>query len=166
MKTFKLLFIQFIAFFVLLAGSASAQSRSEKEMRIKRLLDSKNFTFVARSANPMSGGNIQLNSSNYQLSFYNDSLESYLPYFGVAYRAQYGSAESPLIFSSGHFSYQAKASKRGGQTLTIKLNSPNDPDVMILSVSPSGYGTLQVSSVNRQPISFYGSITSNRKNAN
>ncbi len=166
MKKFKILFISCAAFFLLTAGSGFAQTKSEKEARIQRLLDSKNFTFAAESATPMSGGNIRLTSSNYHVSFYKDSLDSFLPYFGTAFRSQYGATQSPLIFSTADFTYQAKISKRGGSILTVKINSPEDPDVLTLSISPSGYGTLQVSSVNRQPISFYGTITSNSKNAN
>ncbi|SKB31441.1 DUF4251 domain-containing protein [Daejeonella lutea] len=166
MKRFKFTFLQLAALFVLIAGSAVAQNRSEKEAEIRKLLDSKNFTFLAETATPMTGGNIRLNSSNYQVSFYKDSLESFLPYFGVAFRSQYGSTQSPLMFSSADFTYETKTSKRGGKTVTIKINSPDDPDMLTLSVSPSGYSTLQVNSVNRQPISFYGTITSNQKSAN
>lgn len=166
MKTVKISIICCIVLFLSMATTTFAQTTSAKEARIQNLLESKNFTFVAESANPMSGGSIRLNSSNYQVSFYKDSLESFLPYFGTAYRAPYGATQSPLMFSSGDFVYNSEVTRKGGHTVTIKINTPSDPDVLILSVSASGYGTLQVSSIDRQPISFYGSIKPNEKEAN
>ncbi len=166
MKTFRIIFASCMAMFILIVGPVSAQTRSEKEATVLRLLNSKNFTFVAESASPMSGGNIRLNSFNYQVSFYKDSLDSFLPYFGTAFRAQYGATQSPLIFASSDFTYETKTSKKGGKTVTIKINTPDDPDMITLSVSPSGYGTLQVNSINRQPISFYGVITPNKESNN
>ncbi len=165
MKTFKLLIISCIAFLVSISAGSLAQTKSQKAAELKKLLDSKNFVFVAESATPMSGGNIRL-TSNYEVRFLNDSLDSFLPYFGRAFRAEFGATDSPLRFSSSDFTYEAKASKRGGQTITIKINNPDDPDMLTLSVSPSGYGTLQVTSVNRQPISFYGVITPLKENRN
>jgi hypothetical protein len=161
-----MIFASFITLLVLIATSVSAQTKSAKEATIQRLLDSKNFTFVAESDNPMSGGNIRLNASNYQVSFYKDSLDSFLPYFGTAFRSQYGATQSPLIFASSDFTYETRTSKKGGKTVTIKINTPDDPDVLTLSVSRSGYGTLQVNSINRQPISFYGVITPNKQSGN
>jgi hypothetical protein len=166
MKTLGILFISCLVVFATSPSLVSAQSRSEKETNIQKLLNSKNFTFVAESANPMSGSNIRLTSSYYHISFYKDSIDSFLPYFGTAFRSQYGMAQSPLIFTSADFSYEAKTSKKGSQTVTIKINTPNDPDVLTLFVSPAGYGTLQVNSIDRQPISFYGVITPNRTDAN
>ncbi|MES3017761.1 MAG: DUF4251 domain-containing protein [Bacteroidota bacterium] len=165
MKTIYSLRIYTLIGCLFVAASVSGQTKAVKEAGIKKLLESKNFTFVAESASPMSGGNIRLNSSDYRVSFYKDSLNSFLPYFGTAFRAQYGATQSPLMFASGDLTFETKTSKRGNQTHIVKINTPDDPDEMTLSISPSGYGTLQVISVNRQPISFYGTITSNKENA-
>lgn len=166
MKTFKIFTIGCFALLLLGSGLASAQNKSEKSEKVQRLLESKDFIFIAESANPMGGGNIRLTSSYYQLSFNKDSLDSFLPYFGTAYRAQYGTSQSPLIFTSSNFTYDTRTSKSGNQILTFKINEPNDPSVLTLTVSSSGYGTLQVGSIHRQPISFYGVIEPNTKNAN
>lgn len=139
--------------------TASAQSKEQKQQELKQLLDSKKFVFTAESATPMGGGNIRLTSSYYQVRFLVDSLNSFLPYFGTAFRSEFGRTESPLNFTSSDFTYDAKIDKNGGRIITIKINSPQDPDLITLSVTPGGYGTLSVNSVNRQPISFYGFIT-------
>ncbi len=158
MKTLKVFCLSLLAVFIFI--EAPAQSKDEKIIEIKRLLDSKTFVFVAESATPMTGRTIRLNSSNYEVSFHKDSLNSFLPYFGVAYTAQPGMSQSPLSFSSSDFTYETEASKNGGQTISIRINKPNDPRQFTMFVSASGYTTLQVTSINRQPISFYGYITS------
>ncbi len=157
MKTFKII-ISSLALLVCISTVSMAQNKSEKSARIKSLLASKSFVFKAESATPMAGGNIRLTSSYYEVRFLNDSLSSFLPYFGTAYRSQYGSTESPLRFSSSDFTYESKTSNQGGQTVIVRINQPSDPATLTLSVGPSGYGTLQVNSINRQPISFYGIV--------
>lgn len=164
MKTFKLI-IASVAICLAATAGLFAQTKSQKAAQIQKLLNSKTFAFVAESATPMSGGNIRL-TSYYEVRFLRDSLNSHLPYFGVAFTSKYGNTDSPLTFSSSDFSYDAKTSRKGGKTITIKINQPNDPDMLTLSVSPSGYGTLQVNSVNRQPISFYGTIAPLKENRN
>lgn len=165
MKTFKII-ISSIALLVCISTVSLAQSKSQKNARMKSLVDSRSFVFKPESATPMSGGNIRLTSSYYEVRFLDDSLSSFLPYFGTAYRAQYGSTDSPLTFTSSDFSYETKTSSKGGQTVIVKLNKPSDPATLTLSISPSGYGTLQVNSVNRQPISFYGTVEPVEKNRN
>jgi hypothetical protein len=157
MKTFKLV-TGTLALLICLSAASFAQSKSEKNARLNGLLNSKSFVFIAESATPMGGGNIRLTSSYYQVRFLKDSLSSFLPYFGTAFRSSYGSTESPLSFTSSDFSYDTKSNAKGMKTITVRVNQPSDPATFILSVGPSGYGTLQVSSLNRQPISFYGVV--------
>jgi hypothetical protein len=51
-----------------------------------------------------------------------------------------------------------KESKKGAFQVRIRINKPEDPDLMMLSVSNSGYASLMVNSLHRQTISFYGEI--------
>lgn len=162
MKTLKLLNSGFIIIFLMLSSCAVKQVNNQKAAEMEAILKTRNYVFVAESANPLSGGNIPLTSS-YSLSIKGDSLDSHLPYYGTAYRAAFGSSVSPLTFTSTDFSYDPKISRNGNQVIVIKLNSPADPDMMTLSISPSGYGTLQVTSVDRQSITFYGYIRANDK---
>lgn len=143
--------------FAIISIHADAQNKAQKNEQIKKLLESKIFVFTAQSATPMSGSMIQLNSE-YFLRVNKDSLESHLPYYGVAYQARFGSTESPLHFTSTDFSLTMKESKRGLIEITIRPKKPDDPDQISLSVTSGGYATLRVISMNRQPISFYGTI--------
>jgi hypothetical protein len=149
-----------LMFFVMLSQSLQAQTRAEKKhAEIKNLIESKNYVFIAESANPLSGSAIRL-TSIYFLKINKDSLDSHLPYFGVAFRAPMGTSESPLSFLSTDFNYSMKESKKGAFQVKIRIDKPEDPDLMMLYVSNSGYATLSVNSMHRQTISFYGEIVS------
>lgn len=169
MKTLKntlLLAIMFVAIQV------SAQT--DKATTI-RLIEEKNFTFNATSAIPManndlnkilsqmpggnSGGNIQLNSSQYQLVVTKDSLDAFLPYYGRAYTANMNPNDSGIKFKTKSFSYKADKKKKGNWLISIKPKDAKDVESMTLSIGESGYATLNVNSNNRQSITFNGYIS-------
>ncbi len=138
--------------------SVSSQTRDQKKKEeVKRLIESRNYLFSPQSVTPLSGNTFQL-TSEYFLKVNKDSLDSHLPYFGVAFNARFGSTDSPLTFASTDFNYSIKESRKGGYEITIRINKPDDPDLILLSVSSGGYATLRVNSMNRQSISFYGEI--------
>jgi len=146
----------------LISLSALGQkNKAEKQEEIKKLLDSKVFIFSPQSASPNTGAMIQLTSEFY-FKIKQDTLESYLPYYGVAFQARFGDSERPLEFTSTDFDYTINTTKNGSYDITIKLNDPSDPDQINLSVSTLGYTTVRVISMNRQPISFYGDISAPR----
>jgi hypothetical protein len=152
--------ISLLMLFVMSSQLLQAQTRAEKKQaEIKKLIESKDYVFIAESANPLSGSAIRL-TSIYFLKINKDSLDSHLPYFGVAFRAPMVTGESPLSFISNDFNYSMKESKKGTFQVKIRINKPEDPDLMMLSVSSSGYASLTVNSLHRQSISFYGEIVS------
>ena len=152
--------ISFLMLFVILSQSVQAQTRQEnKKVEVKRLIESKEYVFLAESATPLSGSVIRL-TSIYFLKINKDSLDSHLPYFGVAFRAPMGTTESPLSFTSTDFDYSMKESKKAGFQIKIRINNPSDPDLLMLSITSSGFATLTVNSMHRQPISFYGELVS------
>ncbi len=142
-------------------NTLAQKNKLEKQEQIKKLLESKVFVFSPQSATPSTGGMIQLTSEFY-LKINKDSLDSYLPYYGVANQARFGERDSPLEFTSTDFDYTMTTTKNGSYDISIKLNDPNDPNQINLSVSTAGYTTVRVISNNRQPISFYGDIDAPR----
>lgn len=151
-----------LSLLALISLSALGQkNKLEKQEQVKKLLDSRVFIFSPQSATPTSGSMIQLTSEFY-LKINQDTLESNLPYYGVAYQARFGDTNSPLEFTSTDFEYTMKTMKNGSYDISIKLNDPSDPDQISLSVSTVGYATVRVISMNRQPISFYGNIDAPR----
>ena len=130
----------------------------EKTAAIRNLVDSAEFIFHAQTATPSSGPTKQL-TSEYDVKLTKNEFVSYLPYFGRAYSAPYGSGDGGLEFTSKKFAYSSKTRKKGGWDISIKPKDVTDVREFLLTVSENGYGTLQAMSNNRRPFSFTGYVT-------
>ncbi|HEY2721208.1 MAG TPA: DUF4251 domain-containing protein, partial [Chitinophagaceae bacterium] len=126
---------------------------------LKNSIENKQFVFHAQNAMPLSGSTRQLTSADFDLRVNENTVISYLPYFGRAYSVSYGTTDNGLDFTSKKFDYTATERKKGGWEISIKPKDVNDFREFTLSVSENGYASLQASSANRQPISFTGYIT-------
>jgi hypothetical protein len=148
----------FASMLVFLAALEPLHAQDLDKEAVKKLVDSKTFVFHAQSATPMGGGTRQL-TSDYNMKLTGDSLVTYLPYFGRAYTATLP-GEGGLDFISSDFTYKVKEKKKGGWEVTIEPKDQRNVRSMLLSLSESGYASLNVTSNNRQPISFYGYVSS------
>ena len=85
MKTNKLILLGLICLTV--AMPTTAQNRNEKKERteraVKEAIAAKQYKINVDRMQPMRGGSRNL-TTNYTLEIRNDSVFSYLPYFGVA----------------------------------------------------------------------------------
>jgi hypothetical protein len=143
--------------FLCLKGEAQS-GIDQKKSSISSIIQSRNYGFSAISATTQRGKTIQL-SYGYHLKVMNDSLSVYLPYYGRADNAGYQSSNDMGVeFNSNDFTYTADSTKKQGWEITIK---PNGVKVMAIymSISSNGYTTVRVNSKNRDPISYYGTIT-------
>lgn len=130
-----------------------------KELAIEKLITARSYVFKAQTVLPTSPtANRQL-SSDYDVKFSPDTIISYLPYFGRAYNAPMDPTKGGIQFTSTKFDYTQTARKKGGWDIVIKPHDTQDTRLMSLSVSETGYASLQVISNNRQPITFNGYIT-------
>lgn len=141
---------------VLLATTATLHAQVSGEAALEKMLSGKDFVFKAQTALPLRGGSRHL-TTDYDLRLSGDSLISYLPYFGRAYTAPMASDENGLQFTSTDFSYTVHKKKKGWD-VTILPRDTREVREMFLSITTSGYGRLQVSSNNRDGISFNGYI--------
>ncbi|MBS1917657.1 MAG: DUF4251 domain-containing protein [Bacteroidetes bacterium] len=134
------------------------QSKEQKiEAAIKEKVESKRYAFIAQTAIPM-GMRIRQLTSDYELKVSNDTLEAYLPYFGRAYTATIGSSDDGINFKTTDFTYTSTSRKKGGWNITIVPKKSGDTRQLILSITSTGYASLQVNSNNKQTISFNGYI--------
>ncbi len=150
------LYLIFLLF--LIAQCSPASQSSGSDVALKQLILSKNYTFLAQFAQPVGGRQLPLNTSDYTLTIKNDSLVSYLPYFGQAYVAPINPADGGIQFTSTDFDYVATSTKKGGYTITIRPRAEAKASQLMLTITGSGYASLQVFSPNRQAISFRGVI--------
>ncbi len=146
------------------ASCSSPKNTTEKKptSSIDEAIQARNYRFKARTAVPTGGRTRQL-TSDFDLDIGKDTIISYLPYFGRAYTAQIGGRENGLQFTSTDFEYDDQVSKKGLHEIRIKPKDARDVQSLLLSVSKNGFGTLQVTSTNRQPISFSGVVEANEK---
>ncbi|ANE52729.1 DUF4251 domain-containing protein [Flavisolibacter tropicus] len=149
----------FLCSIVLFVTSVQAQDdKKQKGQDIKQLLDSKEYIFKAQQVTPSRGGARQL-TSEYDLRLLGDSLVAYLPYFGRAYSAPIDIKESGLQFTSTNFGYELSTRKKGWDVV-MRPKDVSSIQQLVLMVSSSGRATLQVTSTNREPISFNGQVLS------
>ncbi|RBL89604.1 DUF4251 domain-containing protein [Chitinophaga flava] len=165
LSAFKMLFcslLSLITFTNIYAQDTKAQKKAAKAEAVKAMVDNKTYVFVAQSATPMSGRVRQI-TPDFNLTVTPDSIVSYLPYFGRAYSAPYGATKSPLDFKSKDFQYTTTPGKKDGWDVSIK---PKDQDIqnMTIFITSSGYATVQVTSNNRQPITFNGYVQEVKNN--
>jgi hypothetical protein len=140
---------------------ASTKGVAANGTDIEALLKSRNFIFKAQTANPMRGSMRQLTSA-YDLVLANDSLRTFLPYFGRAYAAPSYNGEGGIRLSTTDFEYNISDKRKKRWNITLKPNSDKSIQQMILSVSENGYANLRVMSINRDPISFNGVVTARK----
>ncbi|HEY0297996.1 MAG TPA: DUF4251 domain-containing protein [Arachidicoccus sp.] len=144
-----------------------SSDRLGQEGKIRHLVESKRFVFNATSVNPQranilntipNGNRLRDLTPGYFLSVMNDSISAYLPYFGRAYSAPYSTTDNGINVNTKKFSYTSKPGKKGVYIIKIIVDNDKNTQSFLLNIGTSGYATLQVQSVYRDAISFYGNI--------
>jgi len=141
---------------------AQNKKDSAKIAKITELIVNQHYTFKAQTTTPLAGRLRQL-TSDYDLQVSKDAIVSQLPYFGRAYSAPINPSDGGIQFTSKDFEYTLTDKKKGGWDVTIKFKDVKDVQQMQLSIFNNGTASLQVTSNNRQAISFSGYITSSAK---
>ena len=128
-----------------------------QEANVKQLVDAKRYIFRAQSVTPTSGGIIQL-SRGYDLTVMPDSVIAYLPYYGRVYQAPTNTDEAGIKFTSINFDYTQKERKKGGWDIVIKPKDARNSIQMFLTISENGRTLVNLTSSDRQSISYKGYI--------
>jgi hypothetical protein len=136
--------------------------KNDKQTAIKDMVETQQYIFKAQLASPMTGQQRTL-TSDYDLTVSKSAVTSYLPYFGRAYAAPIDPSQGGIKFTSTKFQYIKEDSKKDGWDITIIPKDASDVQKLYLHISSNGYATLQVTSINRQPISFNGRIEENKQ---
>ncbi len=137
-----------------------SERRAEKQkiriQEVHSMLQNKSFVFSPTHALPLGSGSIHLNFS-FDAEIKGDSIFSYLPFFGVAYRVEYGGRDSPFSFSLPIENYEMEKDK-SGYRINLDVRNKMDYISYVFQISELGYTTLSITSTNRQAISYYGII--------
>jgi hypothetical protein len=130
------------------------EDKTAMEAALQEAIENRMFVVEVTRALPMGGGSRALTTS-YSLEVNNEEVKSYLPYFGRAYSVPYGGGEG-LIFNSVITDYQSSTDKKGTVIIEFNTKSKEDRLVYRVRITPSGVSIIDVTSINRQPISFHG----------
>jgi hypothetical protein len=131
-----------------------ARDDEAKTDTIRKRIDSKSFTFIARSAMPLKGKFISLTSS-FDVKISGDTVTAYLPYFGEAHTAIFAGEEGGIKFKSVRNKYEVQP-KKNGWNITIKPEDAGYGTELNFDVHKSGSTMLRVSDNRRDPITFKG----------
>jgi len=142
------------------AENPQKQDKKQKQKeQTEKLVNSKQFQFVARQALPMGGKSVDLTTNPNFTKFYPDSIQADMPFFGRAYSVPYGGSGG-IKFDGKPKKFTITPQKRGkGYLIKATVNDTSDSYSLTLSVSNDGYGTLTINSNNRNSISYYGKIS-------
>ena len=156
-KAIVIILLALAGFKTIYGQEGNENKNVKKSSQIQDFINSKNYVFVAQTALPIGGRAINL-TSPYEVRVSGDTVASDLPYFGRAFVAPMNPSEGGIHFTSTNFDYTVKGRKKGGWDIAILPKDSKDVRQMLLTVSESGYGTLQVVSNNRQQISYNGYV--------
>ncbi|HEY9343091.1 MAG TPA: DUF4251 domain-containing protein [Hanamia sp.] len=159
-KSIQLWLVNFSFLFLALVFFQCTSSKKVTAIQpgdVNTMIDAHEFKFIAERVTPLRGRMRHLTSS-YDVTVKNDSLVSYLPFFGRAYQAPMNPSEGGIQFTSTQFSYEVNADKKNSWNVIIKPKDQQDVQQFLFTIFDNGTATLNVTSTNRDPISFYGNI--------
>lgn len=157
MKTNRCIFIACMLLATTAVPATFAQSKRElKEQAIKEKILSENYKISVNTAYPRRGRNVQL-TSPYSVEIRNDSVLSYLPFYGRAYTIPYGGGEG-LIFSAPLQEYTMEMNKKGTAKVKFTARNPEDRFTFNISIFSNGSASINVNMQNRESISFSGQV--------
>ena len=159
MKTKKqilMLLLALLVGFPTLSAQSKKEKKEQKKEAVKKLIASENYKIDVQTALPMRGRSIPL-TSPYSLEIRNDSVISYLPYFGRAYSIPYGGGDG-LNFRTPLKEYSMEMDKKGNAVIKFIARNPEDRFEFRAKVYSNGSTSIDVNMQNRQSISFQGEL--------
>lgn len=154
-------------------ASCSAQKSGLKQSLVADMVENQTFTFTAQSVIPTedarynprvmfpNGSQLYQLNGEYDVRITTDSVIAYLPYFGRAYTAPMNPTEGGIKFTSTNFEYK-KSIRKGNYEIDIVPRDEREVRNLFLTISPNGYATLRVLSLNKTAISYNGQIESGK----
>jgi len=144
----------------MLSGCASAEERAaraaEQAAKVTKALEARDYKIAVNRMYPMKGSSRSV-SYGYSVEVRNDSLISYLPYFGGAYNVPYGGGKG-LNFSERIGSYRESQKNKGERQIEINVTNEEDTYIYLIKVFSNGNSSIDVTSRQRDHISYSGEL--------
>lgn len=153
-KLFLLLVIS-----ILSVSDIQAQVALKEQNPYEQILKEQDFTFTAQAYATASSGKKQM-TDPYSFKVSLDSVVGILPYYGSSYTAQINLTDGSINFSILKYKYEFMEKKKGKYQVAIKADDKNTTiQSFYMTIFTDGTGQVDVLSRNREPMTFYGSIS-------
>ncbi|MBR5661710.1 MAG: DUF4251 domain-containing protein [Bacteroidales bacterium] len=143
-----------------LSGCGSLRMTPEEkaavEAQIAENMDNRTYFIDVDQVLPRRGSTRHV--TNYSLTVNGDKLISHLPYFGQAWNIPYGGGKG-MSFESKISDYIESYPKPDRRQITLATNNGEDTFVFVIEVFNNGKATIDVRSRNREPIAYYGMMS-------
>lgn len=147
-----------VCFLLILPFAVSkAHAQIPADTIVKNCIDQKKFVFTVIFINS-DIGNPKLSNGNYSLRVNQDSVVSYLPYYGRVYSGIDNSTPSPQPITFTRCDWKVQQ-KKGTWIISIKPQTKSNVREWNMFVTSKGYATLTVMYKDKDPISYDGRIS-------
>lgn len=141
-------------------GCATQQERAaraaEQAKKVTEALNTRRYTINVDRMQPLRGSTKNL-SFGYSVEVRNDTLFSYLPYFGRAYTVPYGGGKA-LNFEAPISHYQEQQGRNGLRRIEIGVVNEEDTYLYTIEVFDNGRSSIDVNARERERIAFTGQM--------
>ncbi|SDC07871.1 DUF4251 domain-containing protein [Niabella drilacis] len=173
MKTIHHSLLILLSAMVIYSSCTSQKQAANTSAAVSEALTAQQYTFVARSVFPTedsrfnprvllpNASNLYQLTSRYDVRVTPDSVIAYLPFFGRSYTAPTDPSKGGIKFTSTKFDYR-KTQRKSNYEIEIIPKDNNEVRSLYLTITPAGFASLRVLSLNKTPISFNGEIEENK----
>ena len=152
-----------IASLIFAITACSTMTKAEKAERdariaqaVEKALSERHYSVEVNMMYPRRGRAVNI-TPDYCLQVKGDTLMSYLPYFGRAYNVPYGGGKG-LNFTATIKDYRVTEGRKGDKRIDILVDNDENIITYSLDVFSNGNTSIDVTSRNREPISYSGRL--------
>ncbi len=160
MKRFFIFSVLIVLMAILWCSCTSSEEKAaqmaELSANVTNALNNRDYKIAIDRMYPMRGSSRHV-SFGYSVEVRNDTLISYLPYFGRAYNVPYGGGKG-LNFTAPISSYQEFMKRNGQRHIEIGVTNDEDTYFYTIEVFNNGSSSIDVQARQRERISYSGNI--------
>ncbi len=139
-------------------GNMSDAERSEKMAEMRSLIDSRNFEIENQWVTPLRGNRINLIGNANYIRFQGDSVELFLPYFGVRHTGGGYNNDGGIKYEGLAKNLQVLEGKYNSLVLKFEGKQSTESYDFTVNVYSNLSTSTQVNSSDRDPVSYQGEI--------
>ena len=159
-RSFFTAFAVALIFGFISCGSVKPTAEQQQQQKLLReKIQSLHYRFIATFVVPRGNFQPRYLTSEYDLKISKDTVEAFLPYFGVAYEAPADLTGGGIKFLSKDFDYRINPGKKAGNWIVnIRIRDQRNEILLLLNIWENGNADLDVMDTSRQSISFRGKV--------